>query len=274
MIQPKKGFANIGNAQIHYETAGQGMPFIMIHAGVTDSRQWNNEFGAFAKDYHVVRYDQRCYGQSEPVEGEFSHLGDLTALLKQLKIEGPLILMGCSMGGGPAVDFALANPSKVRALIMVDSGPGGLELDVPDPPKYAEAEKAFEAKDFDLLAELETQIWFDGQGRNPGQVNPEMRILVYEMDRRALDLESIALGKRLPNRESPAVNHLDELKLPVLVVVGELDTTYMLAVADFMLEKIPSARKIVIKDAAHLPNLEHPQEFQRIIKSFLDEVVK
>jgi pimeloyl-ACP methyl ester carboxylesterase len=102
----------------------------------------------------------RGYGKSEPVDGEYSHFHDLSALLDHLRLDQPLILMGCSMGGGLAMDFALAQPSKVRALIMVDAGPSGLELDVPTPAKFAEAEQAYTAGDLDRVAELETQIWF------------------------------------------------------------------------------------------------------------------
>jgi 2-hydroxy-6-oxonona-2,4-dienedioate hydrolase len=264
------GLAPINDALIYYEIAGEGQPFVMIHAGVADSRQWNNEFAHFAGRFRVVRYDLRGYGKSEPVDGEFSHLQDLTALLDHLHVDGPLVVMGCSMGGGLAMDFALAQPSRAKALIMVDSGPGGLELDVPAPAKFEAAEKAYDAGDLDLLAELETQIWFDGLGRSAAQVDQAMRKLAYEMDRNALSLEAKHLGKRLPDTQVPAVEHLPELGMPVLVIVGAHDTPYILAAADYMLENIPSARKVIIEDAAHLPNMDHPDEFQRIVVTFLD----
>ena len=269
-LKTKSGLVDINGARIYYETTGSGIPFVMIHAGVADSRQWNNEFLFFATDYQVLRYDMRGYGKSEPVNGEFSHLSDLHSLLHTLEFEEPLVMMGCSMGGGLAMDFALTYPSKVRALIMVDSGPGGLELDVPTPAKFAEVEKAFEAGDFDLVAELETQIWFDGSGRAPEQVNQEMRKLVFEMDRSALTYETRRLGKRLPNTEVPAFGRLKDINVPVLVIVGVHDTPYMLAAADYMMEKIPSVRKVTIEDAAHLPNMDHPSEFQSIVKTFLE----
>jgi 2-hydroxy-6-oxonona-2,4-dienedioate hydrolase len=245
----------------------------MIHAGVADNRQWNNEFSHFAHRFHVLRYDMRGYGKSEPVEGGFSHFGDLTALLDHLQLDQPLILMGCSMGGGLAMDFAITQPSRVRALILVDSGPRGLKLDVPTPAKFEEAEEAYNAGDFDRLAELETQIWFDGTGRAPDQVNQPMRQLLYEMNRNALSYEAKGLGKRLPDSEVPATEHLSELTMPVLVIVGAHDTPYMLAAADYMLEKIPSARKAIIEDAAHLPNMDKPDEFQHIVTEFLGGII-
>jgi pimeloyl-ACP methyl ester carboxylesterase len=270
--EKKTGFVNIDNAQIYYEMAGSGTPFVMIHAGVADNRQWNNEFTFFAREHQVLRYDMRGYGKSEPVEGEFSHMSDLVSLLNALEIQEPVILMGCSMGGGLAMDFALTYPSRVKALIMVGSGPGGLELDVPTPAKFAEAEKAFEAGDLDRVAEIEMQIWFDGTDRSPEQVDQAMRKLAYDMNRIALTHEAKNLGKRLPNTELPAFDRLSELRQPVLIIIGAQDTPYILAAADYMLEKLPSARKVIIQDAAHLPNMDHPDEFQTVVKTFLDEV--
>ena len=268
--QTKSGFVKIDEARIYYETAGRGTPFVMIHAGVADNRQWNNEFAFFAPNYQVVRYDMRGYGKSEPVSGEFSHMSDLVSVLNALELQESLILMGCSMGGGLAMDFALMYPSKVKALIMVGSGPSGLKLDVPTLAKFAETEKAYEAGDFDLVAELETQIWFDGTGRTPEQVDQTMRKLAYEMNRTALDHEAKELGKRLPNTETPAFDRLTDLNIPVLVIVGAHDTPYILAAADYMQEKLPSAQKAQIQDAAHLPNMDHPHEFQTIVKTFLE----
>lgn len=269
-MQNDSGLAPVKDARLYYEIAGEGEPFVMIHAGVADSRQWNNEFAHFADRYLVLRYDLRGYGKSEPVAGEFSHLADLTALLDYLKIDRPLIAMGCSMGGGIAMNLALERPSAVRALIMVGSGPAGLKLDVPTPPKFAEAEKAFEAGDLDLVCEIETQIWFDGMGRSPAQVDGAMRRLVYEMNRLALAHEAKGLGKRLPETGVAADERLGELHVPVLAIVGAEDTPYLQAAADYMAQHIPGLRKAVMQDAAHLPNLDHPDEFRRIVTEFLD----
>jgi 2-hydroxy-6-oxonona-2,4-dienedioate hydrolase len=265
----KVNFVKIQNAKLYYEIAGTGMPLLMIHAGVADSRQWNNEFVYFSQSNRVVRYDMRGYGKSEPANGEFSHMSDLVSLLDFLEIHEPLVLMGCSMGGGLAMDFALTHPARVKALIMVDSGPSGLKLDVPAPSKFADVEKAFNTGDLDLVAEIETQIWFDGMGRTPEQVNQAMRKLLFEMDRLALSHEVKQLGKRLANTEIPAVDRLEELNIPVLIIVGSHDTPYILAAADYMKDKIKRSKKKIIEDAAHLSNMDQPDEFQGIVKDFL-----
>jgi 3-oxoadipate enol-lactonase len=270
------GLAAVNGAQLYYETAGDGLPLIMIHAGVADSRQWNNEFAFFARQapypIRVVRYDLRGYGRSEPVRGEFSHLQDLTALLDHLEIARPLILMGCSMGGGLAIDFAYTRPGDVKALILTGSGPAGLELDAPPIEKFEAAERAYTAGDLDLVAEIETQIWFDGMGRTPDQVNPEMRQLAYDMNRNALRLEAKRLGKRLPDTQAPVNQRLKALTMPVLVLLGEHDTPYIHAAAAYLEDKLPLMRKVVIPGAAHLANMDQPAEFQRIVAEFLAQI--
>lgn len=271
MVISESGYLQINHANIHYEMSGSGTPLVLIHAGVADSRQWNNEIENFSQDFRVLRYDLRGYGRSSPVEGEFSHMGDLVSLLDQLDFREDLILIGCSMGGTLAMDFALAHPARVKALVMVGSGPSGLSLDVPDHPKMGEAEEAYNAGNLEQVAELEAQIWFDGMGRSPEQVNQKMRESMIEMNRLALVHDASGLGERLPDARIPASEQLGKLEIPLLIIVGEFDIPYLQVAARTMLASLPSARKVVIQDAAHLPNMDHPAEFQDIVRKFIDE---
>jgi pimeloyl-ACP methyl ester carboxylesterase len=99
-----------------------------------------------------------------------------------------------------------------------------------------------------------------------------MRQLAYKMNRQGLSHDAKQLGKRLPDAHVPAVEGLNKLYAPVLVIVGAHDTPYMLAAATYMVEKISSARKVIIEDAAHLPNMDQPDEFRRVLTTFLDSV--
>lgn len=272
MKQTNSGYISAEVARIYYEQKGTGIPLIMIHAGVADSRQWNNEFQLFSQEFQAVRYDMRGYGKSNPVDGVFSHLGDLNSLIEALEIDPPYILMGCSMGGGLALDYALANPEKVEALIMVGSGPSGLELDVGEPEKFSDVEKAFENGDLDLAAEIETQIWFVGIDRAPDKVDPRMRQLAYDMNRTAIGHEVKQLGKRQVDTDYPAFERLDEINTPLLIIVGAQDIPYMHAAADYMMNKLDSAQKIIIDNAAHLPNMDQPQQFFQIVSQFLADL--
>lgn len=281
------GYIPSGNARLYYELAGEGPGLVFLHAGVADSRQWNHEFAHFSQDYRVLRYDRRGFGKSLPVEGEFSELGDLVRLLDQLDLQAPLTLVGCSKGGSLALDFALEYPERVNALVMVGALPSGIDLDDFNYPGSAHAglgleelihpleeaaEQAQEAGELDLAAELETQVFFDGMGRTPAQVNQEMRSLALEMNRLALGHASKKLGQEKRNPETRAIQRLDSLRTPVLMVVGEHDEPVVHAGADYMAAHVPSARKVVLPDTAHLANMDHPEQFQQALRAFLDEV--
>lgn len=264
---------DVNEAKIFFEVAGQGQPLVFIHAGVADSRQWNNEFRSLSTEYNVLRYDMRGFGQSDPVDGEFSHLDDLSSLLDELSFDEPVILIGCSMGGATALDYALLYPHKVRALVLVDSAPSGLELDLPTPPKFKLVADADKAGDLELVAELETQIWFDGD-RQPSDVDQTMRQLAYDMNLTALENGAIELGTRLPNLDTPAIDRLDELQIPVLAIVGDNDIPYMHAAAEAMSGKISNYQRVDIANAAHLPNMDQPEEFKRVLETFIQSVTR
>jgi pimeloyl-ACP methyl ester carboxylesterase len=272
-METESGYIKVDNAMLYYEIAGAGSPLVMIHAGVADSRQWDNEFPYLAQNFRVLRYDMRGFGKSLPADGDYSNLVDLETLLNRLQLQEPLILIGCSMGGALAMDFSLAYPEKVKALVMVASGPSGLRLDVPGHPQEEAAAAAYKAGDLDLLAELEAQIWFDGMGRTVQQVNQQMRGLAREMNRLALAHDAQQLGKRLADTDNPAANRLRELRIPVLILIGENDIPYLQAAADTMVEDVENNRKVIILDAGHLPNMEHPDEFRHALDAFFDEML-
>lgn len=266
----QSGFAPINGAQIYYEKAGEGRPFVMIHAAIADSRQWNNEFAHFANDYAVIRYDMRGYGRSEPVEGDYSNMADLVALLQYLDVDEPIVLMGCSMGGALALDYALEHPDAVSALILVGSGPSGMEIaDWTPTPIIEAAEAAYEAGNWDELLELETQMFIDGAGRRPEQVDQAVRQFAMEMNKLAQTHSRKNLGKALPDTSEPAAPRLGALAAPVLVIVGEHDESYSFTAAEFIKEHAPVVEVVELEDTAHLANLDHPDQFQAAVEDFL-----
>jgi len=272
----KKGFADVNGAKLYYQVAGDGQPFVMIHAGISDHRMWNNEFDTYANRYQVMSFDMRGFGKSEPVEGEFNIQDDLESLLDFLGIAEPMVLMGCSIGAGLALDFTLTHPDRVQSLILIGASPAGLELEdlgleVEEPVDLFErGEKAFDAGDLDLATELDMQIWFDGIGRSKDDVNPKTRQFAYDINRIVIENDAKDIGKHVRKKfDKSAVDRFDELTLPILLIVGENDIPLMIAAADYMDTHLPTATKVTIPNAAHLPNMEHPQQFQEIIDTFL-----
>ncbi|MEP7286182.1 MAG: alpha/beta hydrolase [Chloroflexota bacterium] len=271
MSEAQTDYAEINGAKLYFEVAGEGHLLVMVHAGIADSRMWDDQFPEFAKQYRTIRYDQRGYGNSEPVDSEYSFREDLAALLKFLNVE-QTYLIGCSMGGGTCMDFTLEHPEMVGALIMVGSGPSGLNLDVPEPALVPEIMKASDAKDWEKLLELETQLFFDGEGRTPDQVDQQVRQRAVAMNRQAIAHEAKGLGKPKPSIKPSAAERLGDLHLPVLAIYGDRDEAYAHMVADYMEQHIAGAQKVMIPNTAHLPNMEQPAAFNGIVLDFLKKI--
>jgi pimeloyl-ACP methyl ester carboxylesterase len=264
------GFAEINGTKIYYEVAGEGQLFVMVHAGIANKSQWDDQFDFFAQKYKVVRYDMRGYGQSLPVADDYQRHEDIRALMDFLNIDHAY-LMGCSMGGGACMNFALEYPNRADALIMVGSAPVGFSYDEWSPsPLDEEMDAAYQKDDLEHVNEVAMKIFVDGTGRTPDQVNPALRKKVYDMNMIALRNEK-QMGKDLPLPTS-AAQRIAELHLPVLIVMGDLDEEYIHRAADFMANNIPGARKIVMHGTAHLPNVEFPQEFNAHVQEFLDSL--
>ena len=119
------GFAAVNGTRLWYEVSGSGPPLVLIHGHGLDARMWDDQFAPFAEDYRVLRYDLRGFGKSALVgELPYTHEEDLAALLDHLGFTRAAIL-GLSLGGRVAIDFALAYPVKTRALIVVDAAISG-----------------------------------------------------------------------------------------------------------------------------------------------------
>lgn len=202
------------------------------------------------------------------VEGPYAHHRDRHGLLDSLGIERAF-LMGCSMGGRTIIDFALENPGRVRALILVGSTVSGLEVGGDTPQQWEELVAADDAGDLERVSALEVQIWIDGPYRGPDQVEEGVRDLVRETNLIALKNEASELGdERLP--KTPAVNRRGEIQVPTLVIVGDQDRPEIIEAADLLERSIPHARKVVIPETALLPSMERPAEFNRIVLEFLE----
>jgi 3-oxoadipate enol-lactonase len=271
MTTSTTGFAPVNGAKLYYETAGAGRPLVFVHAGLADSGMWDDQFGAFASHYRVIRYDMRGFGQSVPVKGEYSHAEDLAGLLHFLGERRPS-LVGCSQGGSVILDFALAHPQAAAALVLVSASPVGLELDVPASPQFADLQAALLTNDWTAFLELSAQIWFDGAGRAPDQVDQEARKRLVGMYLRRLQLTRADPGKEKPVADPPAADRLGELNMPTLIVTGDRDLEFVHAAAAYMAERIPGAKTVVVPDAAHMLNMEHPAELNQLVLDFLSHV--
>lgn len=264
----KNGMAEVNGVELYYEVLGEGAPLVLVHAGIADGRMWEAQVDAFSSRYLTVRHDMRGFGRSTMSPGPYAHHADLRALLDALGV-GKASFVGCSQGGGAVLDFVLENPGRVEKLVLVGSAVGGFEFDEEPPEQWDELVAADEAGDLERVSELEVRMWVDGPRRGPDAVDPAVRDLVREMNLIALQNEALELGEE-QEPETPAATRLAEIRAPTLVLVGDEDRPRPLAAADLLTESIPNARKAVMSGTAHLPNMERPQEFNRLVWDFLE----
>lgn len=262
-------FAEINGANLYYELAGEGDPVVFLHAGIADSRMWNDQFEVFAQQYRVLRYDLRGFGQTTVTNpAAFTHHEDLHALMNHLGIERA-VLIGCSNGGRVAMNTVLAYPDSASALVMVCSSPGGFKIDAESPAIWKQIVEAYDAGDIEKTARLEAQLWAVGPERSPDTVDSKVLDLVYEMNMIALRNEFAGFGEE-QSMSPPAVERMSEIQVPVLAVVGEDDAPVTSAAGVFMETNIAGANQVRMPNTAHLPSMEHPAEFNRIVLEFLD----
>jgi 3-oxoadipate enol-lactonase len=258
--------AIINGARIHYERSGEGFPLVLIHAGIADSRMWEPQARAFSHDFDMITPDLRGFGGSELPAGPYSMSADLVGLLDLLGVERAHIV-GCSMGGSVALDIAVGHPDRVGGLVLVGSGVSGANYGQADRALFADVDAADEKGDLDAVNRAEVRLWVDGPRRAEGAAPREIRELVLDMNGRSLHSDwSAAKHESL---DPPAIGRLGSVKVPTLVIVGDEDLPHVGVAAGVLESGIPGARKVVIKDAAHLPNLEHPEEFNRLVLDFL-----
>jgi pimeloyl-ACP methyl ester carboxylesterase len=268
-VNSERSFAAVNGARLYYEVAGSGPALTLIHAGIADSRMWDDQFAVFAERFRVVRYDLRGFGQSEMPAGPYTMRDDLRALLHALGI-ARTHLIGVSMGGSIALDFTLDFPELVSSLVLVAAGISGSKPSDFLREQWTALEAVMERGDLDAVNELELRLWVDGAGRTPDQVNPSVRERVRVMNAGVLANEARnEQGQLARPLDPPALGRLDEIAAPTLVIVGTLDVPDILENADLLAAPIPGARKVVLPGVAHLPPLEVPAEFNRLVLDFL-----
>ncbi len=271
-MQTNSGTIDVEGGSIYYETAGEGRAIVFNHAGFVDSRMWDTQWAFFAENYRVVRFDMRGYGKSSPIENPISHRDDLARVLAHLQIERA-VLVGCSMGGEIALDFALEHPDFPLALVLVSSIPTAFEMQG-EPPRYLmEMIQAAQNGELNKTSELQLRIWVDGMYREPDQVDADVRQQVGEMNRIFVERGTFFADMQPLNPlDPPAATRLSEINVPTLIIDGALDHPEILRAGDVMAVEMPGAQKVVLPDSAHMPNMEHPDLFNRAVQAFLERV--
>lgn len=261
----ESGFASIPGARVRYDATGQGEPLVLVHGGYMDRRMWDPQFAAFAAaGYRVIRYDVAGFGdtQIDDPTAPRSATEDLGALLDALEIVSAHIV-GLSMGGTIAIDFALASPERVRSLVLAETRPSGLPLPQQRRGEMGEVHRLAEEgrRDAAIRALLQSPIFVTAVEE------PEALAAIERMVG-----DNFTLQLPPPAEEEPAIERLHAITAPTLLLQGDAGSGDREHVVRVLREGVPSLELAVIEGGGHMLNLERPDRFNELVVAFLARV--
>jgi pimeloyl-ACP methyl ester carboxylesterase len=276
---------NEGLSLNYYEASEKSQPhLLMVHGLGDEADTWRHVFHPLKIDFHTLALDLPGFGRSDKPDVVYSPqflMDSIIGLMDGLNIHSTII-MGNSLGGILAHGLALAQPERISGLILV----GGALLQTrqmqdlsirlmkmpiigewlytrlrknPDAAYdslnnvYHHLEKLPKAdRDF-LYTRVNHRVWSDGQRR------------AYFSTLRNLIPWMKSIQEDLPEQ-------LRQLEIPTLILRGEYDGLFPETDANQLLKIQPNARKVVIRDAGHLPHQEAPEAFLNIVNKWLQDL--
>ncbi len=259
----RTGTIAVDHGSLGYEDQGGGPALVFIHGGNLDRRMWDGQAELFRRDHRVIRYDVRGFGQSSPAGVPHQAHRDLADLLDSLGVERAAVV-GLSLGGRIAIDYALTHPGRVTHLILAGTGLSGW-------PDWSGSDTTWrlrmEAAVRDSNPNAIAAAWLSSDYMRPAMEVPR---LVPLLERIARDNAPTWLRPDLESPlDPPAAGRLAEIHVPTLIMVGDRDSPPILRIADALATTIPGARLVRFPRTGHMVNLEQPDRFNQEVTDFL-----
>jgi pimeloyl-ACP methyl ester carboxylesterase len=240
--------------RIHAEVTGSGPAIVLTHGFAASSHMFAATVPALAADHTVIAWDMPGHGRSEAPDdpSAYSVASFLAAMLDLVDGAGAerAVFLGHSLGGYLSLDLALAHPDRTAGLVLVDTGPGY---------RNDAARDGWNRMAAAYARDLETK----GLAGLPG--GEELSAGVHET---ATGLVHAARNV-LAQHDAHVIDGLASITAPTLVVVGSEDEPFVKG-SHYMAGKIPNARLAIIDGAGHAPPMSHPDEFNAVVRQFLD----
>jgi 3-oxoadipate enol-lactonase len=258
-------FALINSIVLHYKREGKanGIPIVFINSLGTDLRIWDAIISSFAASYSIVRYDKRGHGLSDSPPPSYSirdHSSDLTGLLDHLHIE-KAIIVGISVGGMIALDFAYRHPARVKALILCDTA-----VKIGTENMWNERIQTLHQRGMEYLADTILAHWFTTSFR---QQNSTAYRGYRNMFMRT-PLEGY-VGTCKAIRDADLTAQTQTIQTKALVLCGTEDASTPPDLVQGTANMLSHRHFQLIEGAGHLPCIEQPQLVVDNIKQFLKE---
>lgn len=260
--------AHIGGIDIGYQDVGRGLPVVLLHGHPFNRSMWREQVEALRGEYRIITPDLPGYGESTPVPAWIGmdemarYIADLIAMLDL----APVVLVGLSMAGQIALEFAHLFPTRLRALILADTA-AHAETAEGRRSRHAVADRVLSEGMRWIAVESLPKLLAPASLRD----HPELgdRVMTMMLGTSPVGAAA-ALRGRAERRDH--IPFLPQIGVPTLVIVGSLDEYTPVADAALLHHQIPGSQLAVIEGAGHLPNLEDPEAFNAVVRAFLDNI--
>jgi pimeloyl-ACP methyl ester carboxylesterase len=277
LADPDSRFVEINGLRVHYKTAGSGEPYlILLHGFGASLYSWHAVMEPLGQMGTVIAYDRPAFGLTErplswtginPYGPEAN--GDLLlGLMDHFQIR-QVILVGNSAGGTVAMNFALAHPDRVQALILVDpavftsGGLPGWAQPLLNTPQMNHLGPWIARQIKGSGPELLRTAWHD-----PSKITSDV-LEGYTKPLRAENWDKALWFFTVASRDSGLTRHLSEFRMPVWIITGDDDRVVPTAQTRQLAGEMPGAVLFEIKDAGHVPQEEQPEIFLTDVSGFL-----
>ena len=252
----------VEGGEIVYDVAGAGPTVVFLHGAFMDRRVWDGQVAAFVKQFRVVRYDIRPFGESTGLPKTYNVRDDLQRLLDHLKVDRAH-LVGHSFGGSVALDFTLVHPERVASLVMAAAGPSGLVAPEDERKLVAGIFAAVKTGDDAIV-----KAWLDHPMWKAARTRPELLKELEASIRRNLAPFRMSAAPFAP-LSPPAIERLSEVKVPTIAIHGDRDMASITQAAELIGKQVPGGQVVVIPGADHALPLGWPDQFNAAAIGFI-----
>ncbi|HWF84282.1 MAG TPA: alpha/beta fold hydrolase, partial [Vicinamibacterales bacterium] len=244
---------NVLGFKLHYLEAGHGAPVVLLHGLGGDGSRWGPNIEPLAKDFHVFALDQIGFGESDKPLANY-HTGMLVDFLVGfLKATGvpKASLVGNSMGAGVALYTAVHYPEMVDRIVLADGGgfrPAGGAAQTPPTPEALRRRELQNSVTRDETREFFRILFHDKSLVTEKMVDEQLAL-------RLRAAFTITKMQEAGARGSLSEQEVRSVKAPTLIIWGKYDELANPAGADRLEQTIPGARKVIIDNSGHMPQL-------------------
>jgi pimeloyl-ACP methyl ester carboxylesterase len=279
LADPDSQFIEINGLSVHAKTMGQGEPvFILLHGFGASLFSWHAIMEPLSRHGTVIAYDRPAFGLTErPLKwngqdpyGPEANEALLLGLMDHFGVK-KAILIGNSAGGTLSMQFGLAHPERVQALILVDpavtesGGPKWVRI-LGKTPEMQHLGSLFVRSIQKSGLDIIRQAWHD-----PSRITQETWD-GYTKPLKADNWDRALWDFTMASHDTGLLQHLQDFHLPILVITGDDDRIVLTAGSIKLAGELPGAKLAVIQNAGHVPHEEQPGAFMRAVEEFLPAI--